>query len=333
MKKFLLIVLIILFSINPIFAATNDINQLFAPGDPTVDKGCGSYCPDDRIGKVDWTGDKISIIDLTTGAGFCNNSQPATQVKWSLCNCDASDEIEIAGSYGFSIEITTPGVSFEDAAYAGIPTITLREYKDKNDLCSNTAPSVKVLEFHLTNNGEGIDPNNTLITTPRKNLFDFGKLYISFGNLPRIIIDQRLVPYGVPITLRLGIFDASKVCAPDCSYLCKCQTIVAYMGCINDCCAVMPYLPLESGWWSGIAVSNISAHTGRIAVAFVNSNQKEIRNFDVGPFSILTIVPGEYMDKSCMAVIKSSFDMRVVIFGGTENMAFALPASSCSGCQ
>ena len=336
MKRGLCLILMCVLLSGPVVFACGDapstpvdISLLFAPTAEPVGS-CGSYCPDKPTGTVDWTGDKVSIINLDTGDGFC--TPVSTKILWSLCDCDNADKIKIDGTYGFTIEITTPGARFETSAAIETPELIMSEYDSRVAMCAEATPVTHALNYHIDNSGE-LDYDDVVITESRKTLFTVGRLYLSFSRLPRIIIDERIVPYGTPITLKLGLYDASLVCAPDCSKICECTTVVAYMGCINECCAVTPYLPLEYGWWSGIAITNLTTHSGGVVIVFVTDEKKVVKHFDVGALGILTISVGDYADKNCLAAIKSSFNMRVVSFGGTENMAFALPASSCSGCQ
>ena len=339
MKKLLCVLVLCMMLAAPMVYACGDappvpadVSLLFLPNNAKADLDCGIFCPGSKTGLVDWVGDKITTIDLDTGDGFCRPTTPDGRLKWLLCNCDAADEIKVNGRYGFTIEILTPGVEFENLASIHNPTITFDEYNDKSDLCADIDPAEKTLGYKLTD--DEIGANTVLVTKAYKNLFSRNKLYISFCDLPRLIIDQRIVPYGTPITLRLGIYDAALVCAPECSRLCQCTRIVAILGCFDECCAVMPYLPLADGWWSGISISNLSGHGGSVAVVFVKGEEKVIKHFTVGPYEILPLNVGDYMaTENCMAIIKSSFNMKAVCFGGSGAMAFGLPAETCGSCQ
>jgi hypothetical protein len=267
-------------------------------------------------------------LDLTTGDGFCKKPDPC--LRWLLCNCDAADEIEVNGKYGITIEIMTRGVSFESMASVNPPQITMREYEKEEDMCGDIGPIERQLDYHFSGDG-----NTVLVTNSYRRLFQRNSLYISICDLPRLVVDNRIVPYGTPIILRLGLYDGTIVCQPDCSRMCECNAVVAIAACQSDCCAVLSYLPIGGGWWAGIAITNLDPkHEGSCSVAFVSDQEQVIKTYRLDPASIKTINVGSVVDgASAFAVIKSSFPMRAVSFGGDGTSAFALPSTGCGSCQ
>jgi hypothetical protein len=289
---------------------------------------CNLQCSEQ--GQYDWDGESIMYLDLTTGDGFCK--KPDTCLRWLLCNCRNADEIEVNGKYGIVVEILTRGVSFESVASVNPPQITMREYEKEEDMCDDINPIDQQLDYHFSTSGGG---NTVLITNAKRRLFKRNSLYISVCDLPRLVVDNRIVPYGAPIILRLGLYDGAIVCQPDCSRLCECNQVVAIAACQSDCCAVLSYLPIGAGWWAGIAITNLDPeHPGSCSVAFVSDQEKVIKNYLLDPASIKIINVGSVVDgDSAFAVIKSSFPMRAVSFGGDGATAFALPSTGCGSCQ
>ena len=105
-------------------------------------------------------------------------------------------------------------------------------------------------------------------------------------------------------------------------------------GCHSDCCAILSYLPISGGWWSGISVTNLSQHEGSFSIAIVSETEKVLKTYKVPAFGIKTLVVNELINAPhAFAVIKTSFSSRVVGFGGDATGAFALPATGCGACQ
>jgi len=296
---------------------------------PTTDKDikdCGSACGN-AVGQYDWDGESIHMLDMTTGEGFCK--APATCLNWLLCNCEAADEIEVNGRYGLTVEILTRGVKFESVASVNPPLITLAEFETQGDMCSGGDALTRELDYHFSDESQTV-----LVTNSYRRLFRRNSLYISLCDLPRLIVDDRIVPYGTPIMLRLGLYDGTIVCQPDCSRMCECTQVIAFAGCFDECCAVLSYLPLDPGWWSGIAVTNLSGHDGSCVIAYLSDEEKTIKTYPVPAFGITTIAVGNEVEGSrAFAVIKASFSMRAIAFGGDSAGCFALPATNCGACQ
>jgi len=341
MKKVLLLIAAMLMLAAPVMAceatcATNCHVRPDCPTEPgiwglffsdkTRDVGdCGTYCGQ-LPGMFDWDGESVVTLDMSTGEGFCKKPSPC--LYWLLCNCEAADGIEVNGKYGVTVEILTEGVSFESVASINPATITLAEYADEDAMCAGEDPMTRPLNYHFTDGSR-----TTIVTNSYRRLFQRNSLYIAICDLPRLIVDNRIVPYGTAIKLRLGLYDGSIVCQPDCSRLCECDRVVAVAGCHDECCAVLSYLPMGD-WWSGIAITNLSAHDGSCAVLFCDGEDIVVKNYRVPAMGIKTILVNEVLEGgSGFAVIKSSFTMRAVAFGGDQVGFFALPASGCGACQ
>jgi hypothetical protein len=296
---------------------------------PTTDRDvndCGNICGG-AIGQYDWDGETVHTLDLTTGDGFCK--APATCLHWLLCNCEAADEIEVNGKYGITIEVLTPGAKFESLASINPPTITLAEFETQVDMCTDGEPVTRELAYHFTSGDQTV-----LVTNSYRRLFQRNNLYIALCDLPRIIVDDRIVPYGTAITLRIGLYDGRIVCQPNCSRLCECTQVIAFAGCFDECCAIIPYLPLDPGWWAGIAITNISGHAGSCVVAYISDTQKVIKHYSVPAFGIKTILVNDEVEGlKTIAVIKSSFSMRAMGFAGDANGSHTVPATGCGACQ
>jgi hypothetical protein len=350
MKKLFLIVAALLFMVAPATAASGPICPGSCP-DPPKPPTCSSDCPTNpgvwglfvpnenkeigdcnlrckEVGQYDWDGESIMYLDMTTGAGFCK--APDTCLRWLLCNCDSADEIEVNGKYGITVEIVTRGVSFESVASVNPPQIVMREYEKEEDMCDDINPTEQRLDYHFSGAG-----NTVIVTNAKRRLFKRNSLYISVCDLPRLVVDNRIVPYGEPIVLRLGLYDGTIVCQPDCSRMCECNTVVAIAACQSDCCAVLSYLPIGAGWWAGVAITNLDPeHYGSCSVAFVSDQETKVKTYRLSPASIKIINVGSVVDGDyAFAVIKSSFPMRAVSFGGDGASAFALPATGCGSCQ
>ena len=342
-KLILLFVLMFAMLAGPVFACGNNVctgdchvkpdcptqPDVWGVFFPTTDKdvaSCGNVCGN-AIGQYAWDGETVKALDLTTGEGFCK--APAKCLNWLLCNCDAADEIEVNGKYGITVEILTRGAKFESVASTGPPVITLAEYATQADLCAGDDAMTRDLKYHFTT-----EEQTVIVTNAYRRLFQRNSLFISLCDLPRIIVDDRIIPYGTPIVLRLGLYDGSIVCQPTCSRMCECTQVVAIAGCYDECCAVLSYLPMAEGWWAGIAITNLSAHDGSVAIAFVSDTEKKIKNFSVPAFGVKTILVNNEVDgETAFAVLKSSFSMRAVSFGGDAIGFYALPATTCGSCQ
>jgi len=306
-----------------------DISGSFFTSTERTINNCGMVCPGQGIGQYDWDGDEVVTLDLTTGQGFCKPPTPC--LYWLLCECDAADEIEVNGKYGITVEILTPGVEFESVASVDPPTVTMSEFEDKKAMCGGDNPVTQELLYHFTDGTHSV-----LVTNSYRGLFRRNSLYIAICNLPRLIVDNRIVPYGTLIKVRLGLFDGNIVCQPDCSRLCECTQAVALAACQDECCAILSYLPCGLNWWAGIAITNLDPdHAGSCSVAFVTSEGTKIKTYRLEAHSIQTILVNDEVEgdsPNAFAVIKSSFPMRAVAFGGDSNSAFALPATSCHPC-
>jgi hypothetical protein len=342
-KLILLFVLMFAMLAGPVFACGNnvcvgdcnvrpdcptqpDVWGLFIPTTDKTVADCGNICGN-AIGQYAWDGESVMALDMTTGEGFCK--APAKCLNWLLCECDSADEIEVNGKYGFTVEILTRGAKFESVASTGPPVITLAEYESKTDMCEDGEAMTRDLVYHFSDESQTV-----IVTKAYRRLFQRNNLYISLCDLPRIIVDNRIIPYGTPIVLRLGLYDGTIVCQPNCSRMCECTHVVAFAGCFDECCSVLPYLPLDFNWWSGIAITNLSAHDGSVMIVFVSDTQKVIKHYDVPAYGIKTIAVGSVITGNrAFAVLKTSFTSRVIGFGGDSVGCFALPATGCGGCQ
>ena len=311
----------------PQLQTPDSFGLFFASTDKDI-ADCGTFCS--RPGLFEWDGESVVALDLNTGDGFCRKPSPDGCLKWLLCDCEAVDKIKVNGKYGFTLEILTRGAKFESVASIEPPTITLNEYADKNDLCSDSEAISKPLAYHFAEGGQTV-----IVTNSYRRIFDRDSLYISLCDLPRIIVDERIVPYGTPIIIRLGLYDGTLVCAPECSRMCECTQVVGIASCFDECCYSIGYMPQEEGWWSGIAITNLSTHDGSAIIVFGDTDNREVVNISIPAMGIKAFTPASLGADfgNCWVLIKTSFTSRVSAFTGTSNMGYNVPVYGCGACQ
>jgi len=298
---------------------------------PPIDApGCPNVCQD-APGAIDYDGESLSIFDYGTGEGYdCRKPKNNGCAVFPVCFCDKVDELEKDHEYGLVLEIMTPGAAFYSEASITPDVIRVSSYEGKDDICEDGSPSnVEYLDFIYD------DVRQTVIVTDTSSSLLNQDLYLGVS-IPPIIVDQSVVSEGTIIEVRITLYDGEKVCAPYCTTpMCNCTIPVAVMACWNDCCATLSYLTTDQGWWSGIAITNISAHNSSVAITYISGSEKQIRVHQVAAGEVITIsVSAEDLPfESCWAVLNSGFSMRALAILGDGNACYGYQATGCGACQ
>jgi hypothetical protein len=240
------------------------------------------------------------------------------------------DELQKDHEYGLVFEILTPGASFYSEAGITPDMIAVYSFESEKDICENNEPSARsYLDFVYDNDRQTVivtDTSTTLLTQD---------LYLGV-EIPTIVVDQSVVPEGTVIKVRISLYDGEQVCAPYCTEpMCNCVIPVAVMACWNDCCATLSYLTSAEGWFSGIAITNISGHDSSVAITYISESAKQVRVHQIaaGQVASFSLASENLPFDTCWAVLNSGFSMRAMAILGDGNMCYGYQATGCGACQ
>jgi hypothetical protein len=341
MKKLGLLILLIFFIASPVFAcgecdSHTNINTSITDGNysnsyiPPIDApGCPNVCQD-LPGALDYDGKSLSIFNYVTGEGYdCRKPRNNGYAVFPVCFCDKVNELEKDHEYGLVLEILTPGAAWYSQASITPEYIAVRSFPDETRICEDREPSNVTYLSYLYDN----DRKTVIVTDTSANMLT-NDLYLGVS-IPPIVADQSVIPEGTVIKVRITLYDGELVCAPYCTEpLCNCTIPVAVMACWNDCCNVLPYFALGEGWWTGLAITNLSDHDGSVSVTYMQGDKLQMRVYKVKAREVKTIyVNGEDLPfTNCWAQANSGFSMRTFVIMGDGNQAYGYIGTTCSPC-
>jgi hypothetical protein len=297
---------------------------------------CLNRCRGDRIGTIAYTGHNIDVIDYQTGEGYTCRQPENCGFEFFLCDCKKVDEILIHHPYQLVLFLETPGCKWATEASIYTPVIEVNAYKAKSDLCRCDEEPYN--PAYTKNLSYWIDDshNRVIITQPSRTLIQKDYLYLSI-KLPKIVVDEELVPFGTPIKVSVGLYDGKQACNLCTDPICACARTVALMGCIDECCKTLNYLlGADSSWWCGLAITNRSHYDGAATITFIQGNQQETKLVAVPAGEISTFTPamlGINWNGAFWCHIESSFDLGALGIIGNDQGSYGYQATSCAPCQ
>ncbi len=115
-------------------------------------------------------------------------------------------------------------------------------------------------------------------------------------DIPTMVYDPNdiNVQLGTAVQVKVEILempDNGDICAGACKIMCECLVKVGEFGdCTPQGCNLcLPYLAVDSDWWTGIALTNPTTSTDTVAITLYADGQSETTTVSVDPMSVKTV--------------------------------------------
>ena len=254
-------------------------------------------------------------INYQTGVGYCNPSINPNGVVLDLTKCENVNDIIVGEDYLIAIKIDTEGFEFVIPTAATPVSYAISAYSSYDDLCKHENGINLNIKYSYAD-GE----TNNIISEVRNDLVYSNYPYFLI-EIPDFTYKSSAIDISDVVLVTVGFVDADSICVTCGNAICKKTYNLGKISCVDSYTVIFPYaLVHQDGWWTGIAVTNLTNANGSYKISVFTPTNIYIQNKDIEKYQVDTFLVDDIVNKNyegtCWVKIESNFSLDGICFFG-----------------